>query len=85
MGDLWIFQSSASVLDGSRSNSLVIWLNDSLDDMDCISSSTVSSSHFTVHLRDGSAKGDISILFVHVDDSGSCKISKHDSIVLDRV
>lgn len=85
VSNLWILQACWSILNGSCSHGLVVWLNDGLNDMDSIASSTVSSSHFTIHLGDGSAKSDISIFFVHVDDTSSCKISKHDSVVLDRV
>ena len=83
MGDLWIFQFISNVLSSTGSNNLLSWLNDSLDDMDGISSSTMSSSHFAVHLGDGSTESAVSILFVHVDDTSTSKISKHDSVILD--
>ena len=72
-------------MSGSSSHDLVVWLNDSFDDVNGISSSTVSSSHFTVHLGDGSAKGDISILFVHVDDTLSGLVLEHDTVVSNAV
>jgi len=85
VGDLWILQTKLSILRGGSSDGVLVWLNDSLDNVDGISSGTVSSSHFTVHLGDGSAKSVVSVLLVHVDDTGSSKISKHDSVILDRV
>ena len=72
-------------MESSSSGDVSLWLNDSLDDLNEFPSSAMSSGHFTVHLGDGSAKGDISVLLVHVYDTSSSKISKHDSVVLDRV
>jgi len=85
VSNLWVSEVGNSVLLSTSSHGGVFWLNDSLDDLNGFTSSAMSSSHFTVHLGDGSAKGDISVLLVHVYDTSSSKISKHDSVVLDRV
>lgn len=85
VSNLWVLEVGNSVLLSTSSHGGVFWLNDSLDDLNGFTSSAMSSSHFTVHLGDGSAKGDISVLLVHVYDTSSSKISKHDSVVLDRV
>ena len=85
MSNLWVLEVGNSVLLSTSSHGRVLWLDDSLDDLNRVTSGTVSSSHFTVHLGDSSAKSVVSVLLVHVDDTGSSKISKHDSVVLDRV
>lgn len=61
----------------------MIWLHGCFDDVNGIASGTVSTGHLGVHLTNSSAKGIISVLFVHVYDTSSGKILKHDSVVLD--
>ena len=61
-----------------------VWLDDCLDDMNRISSGTVSSGHFLIHGGDSTAESGGSVFLVHVDDIGSSSILKDDSVVLDR-
>ena len=86
MVDDWVSHSLSvvSVSDVSLSLKLRIGDDGSLDDMDGISDSSVSGGHFSVELGDGSAEGDISIFFVHVDNSGSGSISDNNSVILHR-
>lgn len=84
-GELGEFDSYLQVLLSSSSGSVSIWLDDSLDDMDGIALSAVSTSHFTVHLRDGAAESDISVFLVHVDDTSSGKILKDNTVVFDGI
>ena len=76
-------QRSSAVLLGDISQDGVWLQHDGLDDVDGISSSGVSTGHLVVHLGDGTAEGSGSVLLVHVDDTGSSKIFKDDSVVLD--
>lgn len=80
-GEFWESEISSKILSSLLSQDLVVLLNDGLDDVDRVSSGAVSSSHLSVHLGDGSAKSGGSVLFVHVDDTGSSKIFKDDSEV----
>jgi len=83
MNELWISQSRLEVLLALLSQNLVVWLHRCLDDVDGIASGTVSTSHLGVHLGDSSAEGVTSVLFVHVHNTSSGKILKHDSVVPD--
>lgn len=58
-------------------------LNDSLDDVDRVSSGGVSTGHLGVHLGDGTAESGGSVFLVHVDDIGSSLILQDDSVVFD--
>ena len=71
------------VLGSSSSKNLLVGEDHSFDNMNAISSGTVSTSEFTVHLGDGSAKRNVSILLVHVDDTGSSEILQHNTVILD--
>ena len=70
---------------GLLSDDFMIWLNNSLNDVDGISSGTVSTGHFGEHLGNSAAKGGGSVFFVHVHNIGSSSILKDDSVVLDGV
>lgn len=72
-------------MESSSSGDVSLWLNDSLDDMDSLTLSAVSTSHFTVHLGDGAAESDISVFLVHVDDTSSGKILKDNTVVFDGI
>ena len=78
-------EAGLQVLRGLRSSHSGLSLLDSLNDMDGFSSGRVSSSHLTVHLGNGVAEAVASVLLVHVDDTSSSEVLKHDSVVLDRV
>ena len=84
-GELWEFVVYLQVLHGSSSGDARVWLNDSLDDVDGVTLSAVSTSHFTVHLGDGAAESNISVFLVHVDDTSSGKILKDDTVVFDGI
>ena len=85
MGDFWESKIGLVELSGGLSDDVFVWDDHGLDDVDGLTSGAVSTSHFTVHLRHGSAEGSISILLVHVHISTSGLVSQHDSVVLDRV
>ena len=57
-------------------------MNDGLDDVDGISSGTVSTGHLLVHVGNGTAESGGSVLLVHVNYISSCSILKYDSVVL---
>lgn len=59
--------------------------NDSLDDVDALMSSRVSTRKLTVHLSDGTSKGSVSVFLVHVNIILSCEVLKNNTEVLNRV
>jgi len=83
--ELRVSQGSLRVLSGSGTKHSRIWLDHCLDDADALSSGTVSASHLVVHLGDGSAKGSVSVLLVHVDNICSGQILEYDTVVLNTV
>ena len=85
MSDLWVFEVSSSILGSLWSSQILVCNNASLDDVDGISSSTVSTSDFVVQLSDGSAKRVVSVFFVHVDDIISGLVLHDDTVVSDGV
>lgn len=85
LGDLWVSDASSNVLFSCFSSNSVVWDDDGLDDVDRVSSGTVSTGHFTVHLGDGSAETVVSVLLVHVDDIVSGVILEDNTIVSDSV
>ena len=72
-------------LSGLISKDSVLFLDDGLDDEDGLSLGAVSTGHLVVHLGNGSAESVVSVLLVHVDDTGSSQVLEHDSVVLDGV
>ena len=85
MDELRESQSRLHVLFGLLSQNLVVWLHSCLDDVNGIASGAVSTSHLRVHLTNSSTKCVTSVLFVHVHNTSSGKILKHDSVVLDGI
>jgi hypothetical protein len=85
VGDLWVSDASSNVLFSLFSLDGVVWDDDGLDDVNRVSSGTVSTGHFTVHLGDGSAKTVVSVLLVHVDNIGSGVILENNTVVSDSV
>jgi hypothetical protein len=63
----------------------VVWLHGCLDDVNGIASGAVSTSHLRVHLTNSTTKCVTSVFFVHVHNTSSGKILKHDSVVLDGI
>ena len=80
---LWELGVSLAELCNLRPLYLSITDDASPDDQNRLLGCTVSSSHFHVHLWDGSAKCRVSVLLVHVDDDGTGQISEVNSIVPD--
>ena len=80
---LWELNSLIRELKCLGSSEFTIRDNSSSDDLNGFSSSTMSSTHFHVHLRDCTAKGNISKLLVHVHSVCTCCISENNSVVLD--
>jgi len=80
--ELGELESWLNELSGLITHDSVSSLDDSLDDEDVFSLGTMSTSHLVVHLGHGSAKSIVSVLLVHVDDTGSRKILEYDSVVL---
>lgn len=85
VGDLWVSDASSNVLLSSLSLDGVVWDDDGLDDVNRVSSGTVSTGHFTVHLGDGSAETVVSVLLVHVDNIVSGVILEDNTVVSDSV
>jgi len=85
VGDLWVSDASSNVLFSLFSLNGVVSDDDGLDDVNRVSSGTVSSGHFTIHLGDGSAETVVSVLLVHVDDIVSGVIFEDNTIVSDAV
>ena len=83
--ELRVSQICLRVLSGSGTKHSSIWLDNCLDDADALSSGTVSASHLVVHLGDGSAKGSVSVLLVHVNNICSRQILEYDTVVLNSV
>lgn len=82
-GEFWESKVSLKILSSGFSQDVVWMLDDSLDDVDRVSSGGVSTGHLGVHLGDGTAESGGSIFLVHVDDIGSCLVFKDDSVVFD--
>lgn len=82
-GEFWESKLSLEELFGLLSQDWRVWLDDSLDDMDGITSGTMSTSHLLVHAGDGTVESGWSVFFVHVDNISSSGILKDDSEVLD--
>ena len=81
-GELWELEAALDELLGLLSQDFAVWLDNGLDDVDGVSSGTVSTSHLLVHVGDGTAESGGSVLLVHVDYISSCSILKYDSVVL---
>jgi len=63
---LWLDELSSLITQDS------LWsLNDSLDNEDVFSLSTMSTSHLIVHLGNSSAESIVSVFFIHVHNSSS--------------
>ena len=82
-GEFWESKAGLKILSSLLSQDIVGVLDDGLDNVDGISSGTVSTGHLGVHLGHGSAKSGGSVFFVHVDDISSSLVFKDDSVVLD--
>ena len=82
MVGLWESDLSSELRD-VVSSKLIVRDDAGSDDLNGISSSTVSASHLHVHLGDGSIKGSISVLLVHVNGISSGQISQENSVVSD--
>jgi len=82
---LWEPKVFLAVLSGGSSQNFWVWDDWGLDDMNGISSGTVSTGHLAVKHGYSLAHGSCSILFVHVDVISSCKISNQDSVVLNAI
>ena len=83
--EFWESQSSSCALLGLLSQNIFIELDASLDDVNWVTSGTVSTGHFGVHLSDSSAESVTSVLLVHVYNISSGSILENDSVVLDGV
>lgn len=82
-GELWELEGTPDELLGLLSHYAGVWLNEGLDDVDGISSGTVSTGHLLVHVGNGTAESGAPVFLVHVDYISSCSILKYDSVVLD--
>ena len=81
VSDLWVSKTSLSILESLWSLDILMSKDNSLDDVDGVSSSTVSTSNLVVQLGDGSAERVVSVFLVHVDDIVSGLIL-HDNTVV---
>lgn len=85
LGEFGEFQTSLGPLHGLWPDNGLVWLNNGLDDVDAVRSGAVSTGHLAVHLRNSSVERVISVLLVHVDNTGSCKILEDNSVVPDAI
>lgn len=86
LGDsVWKWELDLRVVEHLDSGSLglrsVDWLD--LEDVDTVSLGTMTGSHVTVALGDGSSDGVVTVLSVHVVVSGTGIVLEPDSVVLD--
>merc|ERR1719327_1151679 len=58
--ELGVPQRSLGVLSDLVTEDILVWLDQSLDDKDTLSSSTMSTCHLVVHLSDGSTESVVS-------------------------
>lgn len=84
-GEFGETEVSSSHTVGAGSNHGVISDDGGLDNVDGVSSSTVSSSHFTVEHGHGVTERVGSVFLVHVQHTLSGLVLDDDSVVLDRV
>lgn len=82
-GEFWISKRCFDVLLGALSDNISVGKNDSLDNVDGLSSGTVSTSHFTEHEWYGGVECGSSVLLVHVYNILSGSVFKDDTEVLD--
>jgi len=82
-GEFWESKGGLKILSSLLSQNIVWMLNDGLDNVDGVGSSTVSTGHLGVHLGYSTAEGSGSVFLVHVDNIGSSLILKDDSVVFD--
>lgn len=85
LSDLRETERFLSPLSNLRSLNFRVMENNSLDDMNTLMSSRMTTRKLRVHLRDSSTKSSISIFLVHVNIILSSKVLKNDTIVLYRV
>lgn len=86
LGDaMWEWESDLGVVEHLDSGTLGVFGLDGLDleDVDAVSLGTMTSSHVTVALGDGSGNGGVTVLTVHVVVSGTGIVLEPDSVVLD--
>ena len=83
VGDFWVSQVSLHVFGGGSSNNLVVWDDRGLDDVDGLTSGTVSTGHLGIKHGDSMVDGGSSVLLVHVDNIVSGLISEEDTVVFD--
>ena len=83
MSDLWESKVSLDELQRVVSLNLVVGDDGGLDDVDGLTSGTVSTGQFIEQLSDGVADGVGSVFLVHVDHASSGLVLEHDTIVLD--
>ena len=53
------------------------------DDLDRVLGSAMTTSHLHVHLGDGTAEGNVSVLLVHVNGTSAGQVTKNDTVVSD--
>ena len=70
-----------SELDGLLTDGISIGDDGGLDDLEGLSSSGVTTTHFHVELGDGSAEGHVSEFLVHVNGGGTGVVSEEDAVV----
>ena len=79
----WELNTPGSELLGVVSQDILSGDNSSSDDLNGTWSGTMSTGHLIVKLSDGTAKGEVSVLTVHIVSSRSGVISQPDTVVLD--
>jgi hypothetical protein len=82
LGELGESEFSIGVLRNLGSLTFIVGELDSLDDVEALMSSGVSTRDLCVKLGNGSTEGNITVLFVHVDSAGPGIVAEEDAEVL---
>ena len=80
LGEIDLLRSELSNL---RTSHVLVFHNGGPDDLDGIESGRMATRHLHVHLGDGTAEGNISVLLVHVDGISAGKVAQEDAVVAD--
>ena len=77
----WEFNVMGRELQNLWTLDLTILQSACSDDLNRVSGGAMSTSHLHVHLRDSSAEGAISVLFVHVNGTSAGEVTKDNAVV----
>jgi len=70
-------------LSNLRASHVGVFDNGGSDDLDRVESGRMATGHLHVHLGDGTAERDVSVLLVHVDGICTSQVTEEDAVVAD--